>query len=67
MKRRKLNEGDKVTFVSGNFQGLTGIVTKLNFNAINKEAIFGYYHSVLLSDGRLGYIEKGEHWRYTIV
>ncbi len=62
--KRKIQEGDKIIFVSGNFQGLTATVVKTDWSATNPEAIFGIYHEVLLSDGRTGYIEKSEHFQY---
>lgn len=62
--REQLEEGDKLKFVSGNFYGLTGVVTELNFNSNDKDAIYGYLHTVQLSNGKTGYIEKSEHWRH---
>ena len=49
-----LKIGDKVKFVSGNFQGL---------NSNDKRAMYGYLHTVKLSNGAIGYIEKSEHYR----
>lgn len=62
--RKQLEVNDNVKFVSGNFEGLTGIITHTDFNSDNPNAIYGYYHTVKLSDGRTGHIEKSEHWRY---
>lgn len=64
MKRKQLEKGDTVEFVTGNFSGLTGVVIKTDFHSNHKNAIYGYYHEVLLSDGRTGFIEKSEHWIY---
>ena len=63
-KKSEIKEGDKVIFTSGNFQGLTAVVNKLNFNSTNPNAIYGIYHEVLLSNGNIGYIEKSEHWEF---
>tara|TARA_R110000772_G_scaffold122621_1_gene228864 strand:- start:1126 stop:1320 length:195 start_codon:yes stop_codon:yes gene_type:complete len=62
--RKQLEVGDKLKFVSGNFYGLTGVVTELNFDSKDKNAIYGYLHTVKLSNGKTGGIEKSEHWRY---
>ncbi len=62
--KRKISEGDKIIFVSGNFQGLTATVIELDLNSTHPNAIHGYHHKVLLSDGRTGYIEKAEHFQY---
>jgi transcription antitermination factor NusG len=60
--KRTLNVGDKVIFHSGNFAGLTGIITHLDWESTDPRAIYGFLHTVELSDGRTGYIEKSEHW-----
>ena len=66
MKRKiEIKKGDKVKFTSGNFQGLTGIVQNVDWHSDNERAIYGYYHEVLLSDGRTGFIEKSEHWEFS--
>jgi len=63
MKRKMaLQVNDKVRVLSGNFTGLTGIVKAIDWQSTNPRAIYGFYHKVLLSDGRTGYIEKSEHW-----
>jgi|JI10StandDraft_1071094.scaffolds.fasta_scaffold65957_5 hypothetical protein len=62
--KRKITKGDKVQFISGNFMGLTGIVQNVDWNSKNPKAIYGFYHEVLLSNGRTGFIEKGEHYQY---
>lgn len=63
MKKEDIKIGVNVEFISGNFAGLTGIIQNVDWNSTNKKAIFGYYHEVLLSDGRVGFIEKSEHFR----
>ena len=62
--KREISVGDKVNFISGNFEGLTGEIKNVDWNSKEKGAIYGYYHEVLLSDGRTGFIEKGEHWEF---
>ena len=65
MKNKKMiKEGDKIIFTSGNFQGMTAVVNKINFNSINPKANYGFYHEVVLSNGNIGYIEKAEHWEF---
>jgi ribosomal protein L24 len=59
----KLKTGDIVLFLSGNFEGLIGEVTSVNYNSTKKEAIYGYLHTVSLSNGETGYIEKSEHYK----
>jgi transcription antitermination factor NusG len=59
----KIKIGDKVKFNSGNFIGLTGIITKVNFNSNSKKAMFGYLHEVKLSNNKTGFIEKSEHYK----
>jgi len=59
---KKLKVGDKVNFISGNFAGLTGVITKTDYNSKNQNAIYGFYHEVLLSNGKTGFIEKSEHF-----
>ena len=51
--------GTKVSFHSGNFLGLDGVVKKVNENV--KDAIFGFIIEVDLSNGKTGYVEKTEH------
>jgi transcription antitermination factor NusG len=58
----QLKMGDKVKFISGNFAGLTGIIKNTDYNSTNPKAICGFYHEVLLSNGKTGYIEKSEHF-----
>jgi len=60
--KRKLAVGDSVKFISGNFYGLTGQVKKVDWNSEHPNAIYGFYHEVLLSNGNIGFIEKSEHW-----
>lgn len=63
-KKQDISVGDKIVFISGNYDGLTGIVTRIDFYSTDKRAMFGYLHEVRLSDGNVGYIEKSEHWKY---
>lgn len=63
-KKINISKGDKVEFISGNFEGLTGVVKNVDWHSEEPNAIYGYYHEVLLSDGRTGYIEKAEHWQF---
>ena len=64
MALKKLEKGDNVKFISGNFQGLFGTILDVDYNSKDKKAIYGYLHTVQLSNGNIGYIEKSEHWRY---
>jgi len=57
-----LKVGDKVEFHSGNFIGLIGVIKKTNWNSNHPKAIYGYYHKVQLLTGKIGYIEKSEHF-----
>jgi transcription antitermination factor NusG len=59
-----IQEGDKILFTSGNYQGMTAVVSKVDFTSKNKNAIYGYYHDVILSNGKVGHIEKSEHWEF---
>ena len=63
-KKSKIEVGDRVKFHSGNFSGLTGYITAVNFNSKHPGAIYGFLHTVKLSDGRIGFIEKGEYWHF---
>lgn len=56
-----LKVGDQVKFHSGNFSGLTGIIKETDWNSTHPRALYGYYHTVQLSNGETGYIEKSEH------
>ena len=62
--KSKIKVGDKVVFHSGNFSGLTGKIIATDFNSKKPRAIYGILHTVKLSDGRIGYIEKSEHWHF---
>ena len=57
-----LKIGDNVKFVSGNYQGLNGTILNVDYNSNDKRAIYGYLHTVKLSNGAIGYIEKAEHY-----
>lgn len=60
--KSKLEVGDKVEFHSGNFEGLTGEIIHTDWNS--KQAIYGIKHTVKLSNGAIGDIEKAEHWHF---
>lgn len=61
--KKQLTKGDKVKFVSGNYDGLQGEIIETDFNNTDKRAMYGYLHKVKLTNGKIGYIEKSEHWR----
>ena len=58
--KNKLSVGDEVKFHSGNFNGLTGVITALKYNV--PDTPYGLRFTVKLSNGKIGYIEKAEHW-----
>lgn len=62
MKKGDLKIGTKVIFHTGNFAGLTGVISMLNWHSDDTRALYGYLHIVELSDGRIGFIEKSEHF-----
>lgn len=62
--KQTLRLGDKVIFNTGNYAGLTGVITNLDWNSKHENAIFGFYHTVQLSNGNIGHIEKSAHWRF---
>jgi transcription antitermination factor NusG len=62
--KKTLKVGDNVVFNTGNYSGLTGVITEINWNSKHKNAICGYYHTVRLSSGLIGHIEKSEHWQF---
>ena len=62
--KAKLKVGDKVEFHSGNFEGLTGEITHTDWKSKHKNAIYGIRHTVILSNGEIGFIEKAEHWHF---
>jgi hypothetical protein len=64
MSRKKLEKGDKVKFVSGNYFDLKGEILETDFKSEDKRAMYGYLHKVQLSSGKIGFMEKSEHWRY---
>ena len=66
MRRKKntLAVDDLVIFKSGNFEGLTGKIIAVDYQSKNPDAIYGYCHTVQLSNGKIGYIEKSEHWDF---
>jgi transcription antitermination factor NusG len=57
-----LNVDDKVKFHSGNYAGLTGVITETDWNSKHPKAIYGVWHTVKLSNGKIGHIEKSEHY-----
>jgi len=62
--KKTLKEGDNVVFNTGNYAGLTGVIMKIDWNSKHENAIYGFYHTVLLSNGNIGHIEKSEHWQF---
>lgn len=62
--KKSLKVNDNVVFNTGNYAGLTGVILSINWKAKNKEAIYGVWHAVQLSNGQIGYIEKSEHWEF---
>ena len=63
-KKSSLKLGDSVEFISGNYEGLTGKIIEVDWKSNHPNAIYGYYHTVELSNGFIGHIEKYEHWRF---
>lgn len=63
-KKKEISVGDEVIFKSGNYKGLTGKILSIDWYSTHHDAIYGYRHKVELSNGRIGYIEKNEHWDY---
>ena len=49
-----------VRFHSGNFYGLTGLVTNVERSS---DFMFGVRLTFQLSDGRIGYAQKSEHFK----
>lgn len=62
--KKTLKVGDNVVFNTGNYAGLTGVITEIDLNSKQKSAIYGFYHRVQLSNGHIGHIEKSEHWEF---
>jgi transcription antitermination factor NusG len=62
--KSNLKVGDKVEFHSGNFEGLTGEIIHTERNSKHENAIYGIRHTVKLSTGEIGYIEKAEHCHF---
>lgn len=60
--KNKLSVGDEVKFHSGNFNGLTGVITEVKYNV--PDTPYGLKFTVKLSNGKIGYIEKAEHWHF---
>lgn len=63
-KNKKIMTGDKIEFVSGNYVGLTGEVIATDYDSKDKRVLYGYLHTVKLDNGKIGFIEKSEHWRF---
>lgn len=63
-KKGNIKVVDKVRFHSGNYEGLTGTVTAVDWDSNNSLAIFRVWHEVELSNGEIGHIEKSEHWDF---
>ncbi len=63
-KKSEIKIVDQVFFKSGNFEGLTGEVIAVDFKSKDSMAIYGYLHTVKLSNGKIGCIEKSEHWQF---
>ena len=62
--KKTLKVGDNVVFNTGNYAGLTGVITEIDWDSNHKNAIYGFYHTVQLSNGHIGHIEKSEHWQF---
>lgn len=60
--KSKLEVGDNIEFHSGNFEGLTGVIIKAEYG--KQFEPYGLRFTVQLSDGKIGYIEKAEHWHF---
>lgn len=52
----------KVRFISGNFKGLTGLCKEVVLNINDEKAIFGIKMTFELSNKKIGYAYKGEHF-----
>jgi hypothetical protein len=62
--KKTLKTGDNIVFNTCNYAGLTGVITEIDWNSKQKNAIYGFYHAIKLSNGHIGYIEKFEHWQF---
>lgn len=62
--KNTLKVGDSVIFKSGNYDGLTGVIIETDWKSKHPNAMYGFYHTVKLSNGKIGHIEKGEHWDF---
>ena len=62
--KKTLKVGDKVIFNTGNYAGLTGEIIEIHWHSKHPNAIYGFYHTVELSNGNIGHIEKSEHWDF---
>lgn len=61
-KKNIIKVRTKIIFISGNYNGLTGVITEIDWESNHPNAIYGFYHTVQLSNGKIGHIEKSEHW-----
>ena len=52
----------KVRFISGNFIGLTGLCKEVILNSTDEKAIFGIKMTFELSNSKIGYAYKSEHF-----
>ncbi len=60
--KSRLEVDDKVEFHSGNFEGLTGVIIKAEYG--KQFEPYGLRFTVQLSNCKIGYIEKAEHWHF---
>lgn len=67
MKKNKLTVrvGTWIKFVSGTYEGKSGVITKVDWESKDEMAIYGFLHTVLLNDLSVAYIEKSEHFEIT--
>lgn len=54
----------KVNFISGNFEGLTGLCTKIELNSNDEKAIYGIKMTFELSNKKKGFAYKSEHFEF---
>lgn len=62
MKNNQIKIGTLVEFISGNFEGHEGIISKVDWDSKEPNAIYGFLHTCILDDGRTVFIEKSEHF-----
>ena len=62
---RSIKDEITIEFNASSDKDHINFVTETKYcNILNANAIYGYYHSVELSNGEIGHIEKSEHWRF---